>query len=127
MKNQREIKFRAWDRVQRTMGYFELLDATTIMAGRMEDLEIQQFTGLKDKNGKEIYEGDILQHIQYQKNKTLKYGERIYAVRGIKKIVEWNDYQHNNTKRYVGYGISSPVKNFEVIGNIMANPELLNK
>lgn len=72
-----------------------------------------QYTSLKDKNGKEIYEGDILKSIQWNDIYLVKYiGTAFYLCRkvnnGFNKITTWN-----NTEKS------------EVIGNIYDNPELL--
>ena len=74
---------------------------------------IGQYTGLKDKNGKEIYEGDIVKIIFKEKD----IGKVIYEHNGFTIDV----MNMNRT-----YGRVSFVNNFmEVIGNIHDNPELL--
>ena len=65
---------------------------------------IMQYTGLKDKNGKEIYEGDI-----YKSTSSL-FGEHIGVIKDIRRVNLDADYHPDD---------------FEVIGNIYENPELI--
>jgi len=83
--------------------------------------ELMQYTGLKDKNGKEIYEGDILRTFDYENQPTF--------------IVEWRSehacfgmYWPGNTGYMKGIGYDNrrtSWDNIEIIGNIYENIELL--
>ncbi len=122
----REIKFRAWDKEKKQMWYFPLwgmLQAMEEGIGFVKYIQVMQYTGLKDKNGKEIYEGDIL----LDKEK----GQKERAV----GFVEYQAYQFvirklPKTKRKTWYEmwgccVGEEGKHLEVIGNIYENPELL--
>jgi hypothetical protein len=55
------LKFRVWDHLIKTWSYFDIRNAFGHIPADIPDNQIQQFTGFLDKNGKEVYEGDILE------------------------------------------------------------------
>jgi len=118
----REIKFRAWDKKLKRWAYFTIKDIWFLEDGEKkyqcswEDYEDWgQFTGLKDKDGKEIYEGDIVQNIgmpEYQRVGIVEFEGGKFIVIPIKFI---KDKKYKGDLYYWD----------EVIGNIYENPELL--
>lgn len=119
----REIKFRAMLRGQRFKGwnYFELLD---VLAPRQDfDREtVGQSTGLRDKNEKEIYEGDIIKkHDESMPEYDGAIGSVIYDemefVIKLESNADWAFYYPD--------GRNFTPSQLEVIGNIYQNPDLL--
>ena len=134
----RPIKFRAWDKKANRMvfgccnlvlsldGYLQFEYGGHIKDINVNDnYELMQFTGLKDKNGKEIYEGDI---IRYMDGKNM---EVFYSTKGC--YVGWHLRRKPNHGRMgmVIYGLYDhskyPNAHEEVIGNVHENPELLEE
>lgn len=123
----RETKFRAWHKDLKKMfkiGQITLEKGTWNFEPNDRDFigmsipfqpsfVLMQYTGLHDKNGKEIYEGDIVK---------IKYRDEDIG----KVIYEHNGFSIDVTNMNKNYGRVSFVNNFmEVIGNIYDNPELL--
>lgn len=73
----REIKFRAWDTDNKKMVLWgELLSKNLqniLSMPKYCGYELMQYTGIKDKNGKEIYEGDIVQQFNVKENGIIEY------------------------------------------------------
>lgn len=82
-------------------------------------LEVMQFTGLKDKNGKEIYEGDIIQK-KFRKVVNPPKWEVLWDMRQAKWTFGRND-------RYKNFSLTKEyAQQYEVIGDVWENPELLD-
>lgn len=122
----RIIKFRAWDKEMEMIIYPKKHYAPLYKDGHIAELynpeenefhivydndnrfELMQYTGLKDKNGKEIYEGDIIKAIDGSM---------------ANEIIVWNNAGFINFQECSGQSFSP--ENCEVIGNIYENKDLL--
>lgn len=127
----REIKFRAWNAYAKQMYDVDLLHIRNSIPQVVPTLEgnymslvyqpkvvLMQHTGLKDKNGVEIYEGDVLQFFVGDDE--------------FKAKVEWNDQEAGFIAFYKLSGFTPEDMGYQkdsyvVIGNIYENPELLKE
>ena len=115
----RVIKFRAWWGNQKVMQYHA---SNGLMGGVLEhssEWTWMQFTGLHDKHGREIYEGDIIT------------STHPVITPGYKWLVQWKDagfepfVSEERDHGELAFGVKEHLETFEVIGNIYENPELL--
>lgn len=143
----REIKFRAWSKKEKRMInasnviYQTIPVAPTKQGFRLKSVfTLMQYTGLKDKNGKEIYEGDIVKFIKLERKEgstfeeaTGKDWEKAYNKIPCFGKVLWSN---NEAKFYVrgkeeafydNMGSKFSWNELEVIGNIYENKKLLKE
>lgn len=125
----REIKFRAWDEEERQMidadsWYFgdESEPFMDSVARAQNEYKLMQYTGLTDKNGKEIYEGDLFNCIYHRDGHT----DHVYSVEYWVSNTKFLLRRHGNLCPQDGVVQTvSDVARHEVIGNIYENKELL--
>lgn len=130
----KEIKFRAWNKLANKMYSHKKLEEMLVNLTKNDfiagiflplnsDNEIMQYTGLNDKNGNEIYEGDIL------KGTTKGNSDEILAI----TYVKWDRGQFDLFTEMTSDSWEDALFNYmqffdvEVMGNIYENPELLDK
>lgn len=145
----RELKFRAWDKGHNKMSYkvnlYSMNSRGKIDKAQINmkqvmntigfDCEVMQYTGLKDKNGKEIYEGDILQRVG---TRDIFQGSADDVSGAISRKVTTevvdlkvrSDEFGNTTVGYslhtqASYSERSSPATYEIIGNIYENSELI--
>lgn len=121
------IKFRAWDKELQTMLDVSLIDfKKRVLVGEhwkfgetnfmsFDDIKLMQSTGLKDKNGKEVFIGDIIKctrgcphevYLVKEYGGTYIGGMPAIYLKGIREGYAWTEHE-------------------EILGNIYENPELL--
>lgn len=124
----KELKFRAW-----VKNYNCYADVLGLEQGKLfvqfqsgersqhrlyvpiEDCILEQYTGLKDKNGKEIYENDIVEYT------TCYYGNE----KRHRKVVEWKEWDSDDFGEPHNIGYFNLSECMEVIGNVHENANLL--
>ena len=127
----KKIRFRVWDNKLKEWEYYILPQDAGYMAGRFtkkndkekrfEKETLMQYTGLKDTNGKEIFEGDILEFKQYthskDKNKIHKWTKEVKF-----ETEKVGVYGYAN---FTGFNTTDFDVEHEIIGNRFENPELI--
>ena len=141
----RELKFRAWDNLEKTylneediaidnlsnifiFERYDKNDSDLWYTRLLPDLDnkrhvIEQYTGLKDKNGTEIYEGDIVQY--YPRHNGVPY--RVYWADESAKFLIGRKGVIGQELYSIMYNLDTGRIALEVIGNIHENPELLEE
>ena len=157
----REIKFRAWNETHNRMDVVNLLDLfyadkpKTLWTAedkhrRYDSFHLMQYTGLTDKNGVEVFEGDIVVCSYFKMSVGVNLGATEVDAE-LRGVIEFNDLSLCITNivgekwsYYTGYsdgegsceitylhdvyeGSTDAEMSIEVIGNIHENPELLNQ
>ena len=152
----REIKFRAWHKGKKEIIDVEEIDFMNkvinyiendyennrqeIIGAYFEDIELMEYTGLKDKNGKEIYEGDVVKlihtGIEISADRLedlkrfvgiIKYENGIFKIVRTEKSLIESKYFEMEQKKVSEIFIYSKLYDLEVVGNIYENPELLKE
>lgn len=157
----REIKFRCWfvgrmayniPKLQATKGLVDIVhinwdkddlsDNPADTWTGLDDYVLMQYTGLKDKNGKEIYEGDVVRFHQFLFNGTEIEKEGTCVIKSGEYVWLASHIIHDDISEYMGYTKQDQLDgkaecyfidlyglhedSFEIIGNIYKNPDLLN-
>jgi len=132
----REIKFRVFDSISKILHNWESIKHIPIPDFDLEHYILLQYTGLKDKNGIEIYEGDILRysnrdnhHTVFSKEYVVEFIKQDLGSHSYQQTMGWNVTPIRQYEKYL-YGTNGILDLFgahkvEVIGNIHENKDLL--
>jgi uncharacterized phage protein (TIGR01671 family) len=127
----REIKFRAWVVSSEGAGILKnpymMNDTRTIFGWLYEGgvgMELMQFTGLKDKNGKEIYEGDIVRAVLFYPESIFD-GDKVTLVEETNRVIfDKGCWCIDGEDDYDG-GVLCRYDELYVLGNVFETPSLL--
>lgn len=129
----REIKFRAWDKLRKRTSEVDriyvdtrgaqLRDDFGLYWRKINDVILEQYTGLKDKNGVEIYEGDVVKvkhkdWIEPTIHMVKWFGDEEYPAFDLSPEID-------ETMNGFALAVQSDLFSIKIIGNIHENPELL--
>ncbi len=129
----RQHKYRAWDKKLKKYHYFEGIfneqpwtEKSTFAqyesCPELHEVEIEEWAGHLAKNGKEIYEGDIIQSGQKELGENVYQYEVVFASGSF--VGSDNRIKHENPWRWVEWPFEY-FEDCEIIGNIHLNPELI--
>lgn len=135
----REIKFRAWDKIEKRIldwdGMYGIVRAKDNEVGvhvaiadqcyiMPEDCILMQFTGLRDKNGKEIYEGDFVKIKNEYGEDLLPETVTVSVMAGWRSVFEWTEMDEEGPNKKCRDMALTYENGREIIGNVYENPEL---
>ena len=121
------FKFRIWHKPTKTMEYNGLWTGYPNIQKKMSDNNfiIMQCTGITDKNGKLIYEGDVLKNLLNGKKYKVEW-VGCQASFELHQILSPNDEGYKKAQPIAIYFANGGFQRFQVLGNIYENPELLD-
>ncbi len=124
----REIKFRAWHKKAKKMVDWKELVTNWLLQNILRDgdenIELMQYTGLKDKNGKEVYEGDILKS-EYRGIGRIRWGRYVTENEHNEDVLTYMFISKEEIRAYAFD--PQTAESYEVIGNIYEDSNLLKE